>query len=126
MGFYAPAQIVSDARQHGVTVCPVDVLSSDWACSLEPVGNDFALRLGLRQLRGFDQASAQRLVAARTQRPFVDVEALLARASLAKPACEALARRNAPRRPPATAPPTGRPSCREHWRRTGKTPAAPR
>src|SRR3546814_53317 len=61
MGFYAPAQIVSDARQHGVTVCPVDVLSSDWDCSLEPVGNDFALRLGLRQLRGFDQASAQRL-----------------------------------------------------------------
>src|SRR3546814_7277334 len=98
MGFYAPAQIVSDARQHGVTVCPVDVLSSDWDCSLEPVGNDFALRLGLRQLRGFDQASAQRLVAARTQRPFVDVEDLVARAALDTPACEALARGNALRR----------------------------
>src|SRR3546814_11949944 len=47
---------------------------------------------------GFDQASAQRLVAARTQRPFVDVEDLVARAALDKPACEALARGNALRR----------------------------
>ncbi|PIQ36201.1 MAG: error-prone DNA polymerase [Lysobacterales bacterium CG17_big_fil_post_rev_8_21_14_2_50_64_11] len=98
MGFYAPAQIVSDARQHGVTVRPLDVLASDWDCTLETCNDGFALRLGLRQLRGFDQASAERLMAARAQRPFLDVEDMVARAGLDKPAREALARGNALRR----------------------------
>lgn len=98
MGFYAPAQLVSDARQHGVEVRPVDVLASDWDCTLEPLGTDFALRLGLRMLRGFDEASAQRLMEARAQRPFIDVADLVARAALDKPARESLARANALRR----------------------------
>jgi error-prone DNA polymerase len=98
MGFYAPAQLVGDARQHGVTVRPVDVLTSDWDCTLEASDDGFALRLGLRQLRGFDEASAERLMAARAQRPFADVEDLVARAALDKPAREALARGNALRR----------------------------
>jgi error-prone DNA polymerase len=98
MGFYAPAQLVSDARQHGVAVRPVDALASDWDCTLEPLGTDFALRLGLRMLRGFDEASAQRLMAARTQCPFIDVADLVARAALDKPARESLARGNALRR----------------------------
>jgi len=98
MGFYAPAQIVGDARQHGVPVRPVDVLGSDWDCTLETGDDGLALRLGLRQLRGFDAASAQRLMAARAQRSFLDVEDLVARAELDKPAREALARGNALRR----------------------------
>src|SRR5258708_32752887 len=44
MGFYAPAQIVRDAREHGVEVLPVDVNHSDWDCTLEPIvkGNHFS------------------------------------------------------------------------------------
>ena len=56
MGFYAPAQIVRDAREHGVEVRPVDVNASDWDCTLEPAdepdGRLPALRLGFRQVKG--------------------------------------------------------------------------
>lgn len=49
MGFYAPAQIVRDARDHGVEVRPVRINASRWDCTLEPTGEDeqFAVRLGL-------------------------------------------------------------------------------
>ncbi|MBT4691277.1 MAG: error-prone DNA polymerase [Rhodospirillaceae bacterium] len=62
MGFYAPAQIVRDAREHGAEVRPVDVNYSNWDCTLEDNG---ALRLGLRQIRRFREASADILMAAR-------------------------------------------------------------
>ena len=65
MGFYAPAQIVRDAREHGVEVRAVDVNHSDWDCTLE----DGALRLGLRQVEGFHREAGDRLVARRT-RPY--------------------------------------------------------
>ena len=64
MGFYAPAQIVRDAREHGVEVRPVDVNGSAWDCTLE----DGALRLGFRLVEGFQQSWAERLVEARRQR----------------------------------------------------------
>src|SRR5919106_5739315 len=54
MGFYAPAQIVRDAREHGVEVRPVDINFSDWDCTLEPLAASSdrrALRLGLRQVK---------------------------------------------------------------------------
>ena len=66
MGFYAPAQIVRDAREHGVEVRGVDVNHSDWDCTLE----NGALRLGLRQVEGLRIADAERLVAARGARPY--------------------------------------------------------
>jgi len=62
MGFYAPAQIVRDAREHGVVVRAVDVATSEWDCTLEPSG---ALRLGFRLITGFSQNWAERLVVAR-------------------------------------------------------------
>jgi error-prone DNA polymerase len=66
MGFYAVAQIVGDARDHGVTVLPVDVNASFWDCSLEPAADGgVALRLGLRLVDGLGEAVATRLVAAR-------------------------------------------------------------
>ena len=79
MGFYAPAQLVRDARAHGVTVLPVDVLHSDWHSTLEvvpsapgaggrPPGTPpglHAVRLGLNRLIGLAEADAQRLVNAR-------------------------------------------------------------
>jgi len=69
MGFYAPAQIVRDAREHGVEVREIDVNHSDWDCTLE----DGALRLGLRQVDGLRSADVEQLVAAR---PYACVEDL--------------------------------------------------
>jgi error-prone DNA polymerase len=68
MGFYAPAQIVRDAREHGVEVCSIDVSASAWDCTLE--GN--ALRLGLRLISGFSQAWAEKLVERRPAKEDVD------------------------------------------------------
>ena len=87
MGFYAPAQIVRGAADHGVEVRPVDVAFSDWDCTLEPTGLDaggqpaFALRLGLRMIGGMRRDAAERIVAARDG-PFPDMAALKARARL--------------------------------------------
>jgi error-prone DNA polymerase len=72
MGFYAPAQIVRDAREHGVEVRAVDVNESDWDCTLE----QGALRLGLRQVEGLHREAADLLVAARCNGRFSDVEDL--------------------------------------------------
>ncbi len=92
MGFYAPAQLVQDARRHGVAVRPVDVNASDWDCTLEPPEAPRpALRLGLRMVRGLTHAGAERLVAARRDRPFTDVEDLARRAALERRDLEALA-----------------------------------
>ena len=63
MGFYAPAQIVRDAREHGVEVRAIDVATSEWDCTLE----DGALRLGLRLITGFSREWAERLVEARSE-----------------------------------------------------------
>ena len=66
MGFYAPAQIVRDARDHGVEVRPADVNHSEWDCTLEDTGSGpLALRLGLRQIRGLKEEDAARLIAGR-------------------------------------------------------------
>ena len=90
MGFYQPAQLVSDARGHGVRVRPADVNHSDWDCTLEPLrgrvvkqeikrqtqgrlgegGDQCAVRLGLRMIRGFGEADALRVERARLDGPF--------------------------------------------------------
>lgn len=69
MGFYAPAQIVGDARRHGVEVRPVDVNHSEWDCTLEPACPPprMALRLGLRQIRGLREEDATRIVTVREE-----------------------------------------------------------
>ncbi len=75
MGFYAPAQIVRDARDHGVAVYPPDVNYSDWDCTLEPQAGGWAVRLGFRQIGGFPIAAAARLIAGR-EAPFRDIKSL--------------------------------------------------
>ncbi len=75
MGFYAPAQIVRDARDHGVDVRPVCVNASRWDCTLEPTGDGFAVRLGLRLVKGLSNADAAAIVATRDA-PFASVEDL--------------------------------------------------
>ncbi len=98
MGFYAPAQIVRDAREHGVEVRAVDVNLSEWDCTLEsPLPareGKAALRLGLRQVEGFHREAGDRLVAKRT-RPFRSVEELRSRGGLPVHAIERLAEADA-------------------------------
>ena len=96
MGFYAPAQLVRDAREHGVEVQPVDVLISNWDCTLEGnLRHAPVLRLGLRLVKGFSEAGAQRLVAAREDAPFKDAQDLAHRARLNSKDLEALGAANA-------------------------------
>ena len=83
MGFYAPAQIVRDAREHGVEVLAIDVNAGGWDNSLESRDDDgLALRLGYRQIDGFREAWAQAMVAARAAGGFVSIESLARRAGL--------------------------------------------
>ncbi|MBL0149499.1 MAG: error-prone DNA polymerase [Ideonella sp.] len=120
MGFYAPAQLVRDAREHGVQVLPVDVLRSQWHSTLEdvaPTPGDAErvnamptkervlkpVRLGFNSLSGFREADALRLVATRADavsKPGVDaafasVEDLVRRARLDAHALDLLARGDA-------------------------------
>ncbi len=76
MGFYAPAQIVRDAREHGIEVRPVDINRSRWDCTLELTGKDgrFAVRLGMRMVRGLANEQAGMLLVGRADRPFANIE----------------------------------------------------
>jgi error-prone DNA polymerase len=116
MGFYAPAQIVRDAREHGVEMRPVDINHSAWESTLEPIGENgegvagriharhgeqapairshCAVRLGLRQIKGLRETDAERLVAARgiTDRAgYKSVRDLWLRSGLARAGLERLA-----------------------------------
>ncbi|SMH52731.1 error-prone DNA polymerase [Azospirillum agricola] len=110
MGFYAPAQIVRDARGHGVTVLPPDVNRSDWDCVLEPVQPDappplpgaesgtkaerLGLRLGFRLIKGFTEPDAKALVLSRAG-GYRDAYDLWRRSRLPAAALERLARADA-------------------------------
>ncbi|MEM8726579.1 MAG: OB-fold nucleic acid binding domain-containing protein, partial [Pseudomonadota bacterium] len=103
MGFYAPAQIVRDAREHGVEVLAADVNCSDWDCTLEGIGEaietregrfdrHIALRLGLRQIDGLPEHVAAQLIAERVENgPYRDVAELRDRAGLSPAHVERLA-----------------------------------
>ncbi|MDR6831009.1 error-prone DNA polymerase [Bosea robiniae] len=84
MGFYAPAQIVRDARDHGVEVRPVCANASRWDCTLEPTGDErrFAVRLGLRMVKGLSNVHAAAIVTARARLPFESIEDLWRRARI--------------------------------------------
>jgi error-prone DNA polymerase len=95
MGFYAPAQLVRDAREHGVEVRPPDVNASDWDCTLEPSRRArCALRLGLRQVTGLQRDDIKRMVERRTT-PYRDPADLWRRGGLSKRQILALARADA-------------------------------
>lgn len=111
MGFYAPAQIVRDAREHGVTVRPIDVNHSNWDCTLETdtgtaagstghksqwgVGGP-AVRLGLRMIKGLRVDDARKLVEARTRvGAFTCVAHLQQAAGLSTAALQRLAKADA-------------------------------
>jgi error-prone DNA polymerase len=103
MGFYGPAQLIQDARRHGVRVLAPDAAASDWDCTLEihesnqplalsgqssiAIKNESsdirpAVRLGLCLVKGLGEAAARRIAQARAQAPFADVDDLARRAAL--------------------------------------------
>ncbi|MCF7770220.1 error-prone DNA polymerase [Achromobacter pulmonis] len=108
MGFYAPAQLVQDARRHGVRVLPVDVTVSGWDAALETAPADApprqphphappsdeirpAVRLGLSLIQGLHEDSARRIEAARADAPFTSTGDLARRAALTRHDLNALA-----------------------------------
>lgn len=108
MGFYAPAQLVRDAREHGIKVLPVDINESDWDCTLEEAAFDrkavdfrhgemreiiksrHAVRLGFRQIKGLSSDDMERLVGNRGQ-SYSSVRDLWLRSGLQKSVIERLA-----------------------------------
>ncbi len=90
MGFYAPAQLVQDARRHGVEIRPIDINASNWDCTLEPGKAGPALRLGLRLARGLSPRSGAGIEAARVA-AFTSVQDLAGRTGLGRRELAALA-----------------------------------
>ncbi len=91
MGFYAPAQLVRNAREHGVEVRPVDVNASGWDCTLE----EGALRLGLRYVRGLSESHGRAIEQARGAGPFAGWEDFVRRTQLSRAVMLRLARADA-------------------------------
>ncbi len=97
MGFYAVAQIIRDARAHGVEVRPVCINRSRWDCTLEPTDDEtrFAVRLGMRQVNGLANRDAAAIVAAREDRPYASIDDLWRRAGVPVAALTRLAEADA-------------------------------
>ncbi|MES2794281.1 MAG: error-prone DNA polymerase [Planctomycetota bacterium] len=99
MGFYAPAQLISDARNHGVEVRPMDVNASDWDCILEKIQDrgrvSYAIRLGWRLLNGLGQATAKQIVSCRRKGRFTSYDDFTRRTALSPAVLALLADANA-------------------------------
>ena len=96
MGFYAPAQIVRDARDHGVEIRPLDVNRSRWDCSLEPAkGRHLAVRLGLRMAKGLAATHGADIVLRRGEQDYTTIEEMWRRAAVPVAALERLAEADA-------------------------------
>jgi len=94
MGFYAPAQIVRDAKDHGAATLAIDVNHSDWDCTLEDGGR--AVRLGMRLAKGLSERDAARTSDARSAGgAFSSIDDLRRRTGLGAPALRVLARADA-------------------------------
>jgi error-prone DNA polymerase len=91
MGFYHPATIVKEAQRHGLAIRPIDVTRSAWPCAVESAPAGWAVRLGLRYVKGLRETAGRAIVAARRARPFVSVADLAARAELASDEAQTLA-----------------------------------
>lgn len=97
MGFYSPSQLVQDARRHNITVLDVDVLHSEWDCTLDLQRNSAgvmnahpALRLGMRLVKGFNSDAAERIAQLRHQRGFTSLDELVRGARLNRQETDAL------------------------------------
>jgi error-prone DNA polymerase len=92
MGFYSPATLVKDAQRHGLKIKPIDVMKSDWSCTLEPSpsgrgrearplpeGEGFAVRLGMRYVKGMRESVAHKIVEECARAPFTSIHDLALR-----------------------------------------------
>jgi len=96
MGFYKPAQLVTDARKNGVEVRPVDINVSHWDCHLEHSDTaQPALRLGMRRVKGLSRRAAEAIVDCRAGQPFKDLIELAQRSGLNQAELSPLAAANA-------------------------------
>ncbi len=87
MGFYSPSTLVEDTKRHGVTVLPVDVRHSEWQCSLKLAtgsGEGFAVRMGLRYVKGFREHVAESVVTARQAGTYISIHDFVVRTKLAE------------------------------------------
>jgi error-prone DNA polymerase len=92
MGFYSPSTIVEDAKRHAIEVRRIDVRESEWDCTLEPQNAElFALRLGLREVRGLGTKDGEDLLSARQAAPFADLADVVRRTSIDRGGLDALA-----------------------------------
>ena len=95
MGFYSPATIVDDAKRHGLDIRPIDIIHSDWHCTLErhdPDATHFAVRMGLRYVKGLSHTHDwPRIDTARRHTPFDSVDDLVSRTALNERALSRLA-----------------------------------
>lgn len=76
MGFYQPATLIKDAQRHGLKFKPIDIMHSQWNCTLEEGADGFRVRVGLRYVKGLRQEVAAELVEKRDERPFVSIDDL--------------------------------------------------
>jgi error-prone DNA polymerase len=95
MGFYSPATIVDDAKRHGINIRPIDIIHSDWHCTLErhdPDATHFAVRMGLRYVKGLSHTHDwPRIDTARRHTPFDSVDDVVSRTALNERALSRLA-----------------------------------
>jgi error-prone DNA polymerase len=97
LGFYSASQLVQDAKRHSVRVLPINVVHSDWDCSLETEAESTSgaksctVRLGLRMVIGLSEASGRRIVIARNEAPLTSIEDLALRAEIDSRELKALA-----------------------------------
>jgi error-prone DNA polymerase len=89
MGFYSPATLVEDGKRHGVEARPIDVQESAWDCTLEPWGDAYAVRMGLRYVKGL--GTRERALLERAPPPYRDLEDFIRRTGLHQAACQKLA-----------------------------------
>ena len=74
MGFYAPATLVKDAQRHGLHFKPVDVMQSDWSCTIELHDGLRHVRLGLKYVKGLREQAARAILAVRAEAPFASIQ----------------------------------------------------
>ena len=89
MGFYSPDTLLKDARRHGLRIRPVNVIESDWFCT---VGADDSVRLGLCYVRGLNYTDGERILAERRRAAFTSLADFQIRAALPKAALRTLAK----------------------------------
>ncbi|HMF51937.1 MAG TPA: error-prone DNA polymerase, partial [Candidatus Saccharimonadales bacterium] len=94
MGFYLPATIVEDTKRHSVVVRSIDIQTSEWDCTLEPCGESmgsFAVRMGLRYVKGLGENEWQRIQRARQSGNFASLDDFVRRTGLDEGSLSALA-----------------------------------